>query len=309
MGNGFMKKVLPEANLQGSELRSYGRYRGFYVSIRVENSAYTIAINAKCVSEDVASRIQAFLLKYKIEQKAVSLAVYEDSSIRMVVAGGSWGPPIKKINAAVDDVVRFLQSEDCTSGCKVCGNTESSWYNINKNYENLCGNCIGELNVALEDHKEKKRSGKSNIITGLVGALLGSLIGVACWVLIYKLGYIAAITGVVMVVCTFKGYELLGGCLDIKGIIVSCLLSIVMLYFANQISWAWEIFNVFKAEYQITFFDAFRSTMDILKEVGMTREFYGDLAMGYIFTVIGGATVIIGALKGAKGNYKIEKVN
>ena len=56
-----------------------------------------------------------------------------------------------------------------------------------------------------------------NIITGAVGAFLGSLIGVACIVIVGQLGYVASVSGLVMGVCALKGYEKQkGGCgLDI----------------------------------------------------------------------------------------------
>ena len=52
--------------------------------------------------------------------------------------------------------------------------------------------------------EEKKRE---NVPAGIVGAFLGSLIGVACAVLIGQLGYVASISGLVMAVCALKGYE------------------------------------------------------------------------------------------------------
>ena len=51
--------------------------------------------------------------------------------------------------------------------------------------------------------EEKKRE---NVPAGIVGAFLGSLIGVACAVLIGQLGYVASISGLVMAVCALKGY-------------------------------------------------------------------------------------------------------
>ena len=62
--------------------------------------------------------------------------------------------------------------------------------------------------------EQKKRE---NVPAGIVGAFLGSLIGVACAVLIGQLGYVASVSGLVMAVCALKGYELLGGSLTKKG--------------------------------------------------------------------------------------------
>lgn len=42
-----------------------------------------------------------------------------------------------------------------------------------------------------------------------MGALLGSLVGVVSIIIFSQLGYVAALSGVIMAVCTLKGYEML----------------------------------------------------------------------------------------------------
>ena len=83
--------------------------------------------------------------------------------------------------------------------------------------------------------EQKKRE---NVPAGIVGAFLGSLIGVACAVLIGQLGYVASVSGLVMAVCALKGYELLGGSLTKKGALISSLLILVMTYLAHRLIWA-----------------------------------------------------------------------
>ena len=60
-----------------------------------------------------------------------------------------------------------------------------------------------------------------NVVTGIVGALLGAAIGAAAIILLDMAGYMAAISGVILAVCAYKGYELLGGKLSKTGIIIS----------------------------------------------------------------------------------------
>lgn len=40
---------------------------------------------------------------------------------------------------------------------------------------------------------------------------------------------------------------------------------LVMIYFANKISWAWEVYDAFR-DYNITFSEAYRATMEVIKE-------------------------------------------
>lgn len=48
----------------------------------------------------------------------------------------------------------------------------------------------------------------------------------------------AAISGVIMAVCALKGYELLGGKLTKKGVIISGVIMIVMTYVGDRVDWA-----------------------------------------------------------------------
>ena len=52
---------------------------------------------------------------------------------------------------------------------------------------------------------------KENIVGGIVGALLGSLLGMLSVLILSQLGYVAALSGVIMAVCVLEGYEMLGG--------------------------------------------------------------------------------------------------
>ena len=47
---------------------------------------------------------------------------------------------------------------------------------------------------------------KENILAGAVGAFLFSLVGGILWFVLYQIGYLAAISGLVGVICAVKGY-------------------------------------------------------------------------------------------------------
>ena len=80
----------------------------------------------------------------------------------------------------------------------------------------------------------------SNPVLGIIGAVIGACIGVVIWVVIYHLGFIAAIGGYAIAAGAMKGYELLGGSLDVKGICFSILVSLLMVFVANYVSWVVE---------------------------------------------------------------------
>ena len=130
-----------------------------------------------------------------------------------------------------------------------------------------------------------------------VGALIGSLIGAVVIVIVGQLGYVAAVSGLVMAICTLKGYEMLGKKLGTPGIIISCALMLLMIFLAYQADW-----SITAAQfYETDFFTAFRAMMDLIKEGYVdSGDYFGGLAQVYLFAVIGAVPTIIAMAKGAK---------
>lgn len=140
---------------------------------------------------------------------------------------------------------------------------------------------------------ENENTKKENLVFGIVGALLGSLIGVLLWVGIYSMGYIAAISGLVMVICGFKGYEMFAGGLSKKGVIATVIITIVMVYVSTHISYGLDIYNAFKDSYEITIFDGIRSVTSFVSEYPEIKSgFIKDLLMGYGFTALGAFSTV-----------------
>ena len=47
---------------------------------------------------------------------------------------------------------------------------------------------------------------KENVLAGAVGAFLFSLAGGILWFVLYQIGYLAALSGLIGVICAVKGY-------------------------------------------------------------------------------------------------------
>ena len=135
------------------------------------------------------------------------------------------------------------------------------------------------------------------MVAGTVGAFLGSLIGVACIVLISKLGYVSVASGVVMAVCSLKGYALLGGKLTKRGAVISSLLMIVMTYIANKLCFALAVMEVVSETEKISFFRIYQSIGQLLEDNELSRIFWGELVMLYLFTLAGGAAELFSAFR------------
>ncbi len=146
-----------------------------------------------------------------------------------------------------------------------------------------------------------KAKAGSNVVTGIIGALLGSLVGVALWVGIYKLGYIAGIAGAIMIVSAMFGYEKLGGSLDLKGIIISVVICIGMIYISERICISMELYEEFK-DYKyyfgdVSFSDCYKSMFAILKDAEKESVFWGELGIGYLLFAIASVSYIVKSVK------------
>lgn len=132
-----------------------------------------------------------------------------------------------------------------------------------------------------------------NVLTGVVGAIIGAVLGGASIVLLSQLGFVAAISGVILAVCTLKGYELLGGQLSKRGIIICCVLMAITPYIADRIDWAIIIAQTF-ADEGVTLGMAFAAVHDVIAESDMLVDYFTSLGMVYLFVVMGA----FGTLKG-----------
>ena len=145
-------------------------------------------------------------------------------------------------------------------------------------------------NQRIQQVEEKKE----NIIAGIVGAFLGTLIGLLCIVVVDQLGYMASISGVVMGVCAIKGYQLLAGKMSLKGIVISSVFMICVVYVSQQLSWAIDAADVLN----IDVFSAFRLIPEMIRQGAIDGGIYmKDLFMLYAFTALGAVPTIWNTIK------------
>lgn len=142
----------------------------------------------------------------------------------------------------------------------------------------------------LEEEKQE------HLAKGLLGAFLGSLLGVACILLISRLGYVSALSGVVMALFSLKGYERFAGALSKKGAFASIVLVLVMTWLANQLDFAIDI----ALGYGIPVWDVFLAVPALLREhVVDGGVFWGNLVLLYLFTLLGAVPVLHSGLTGS----------
>lgn len=304
-------KQLLDGNMTDHKKYISGTCKGFHVTVNTTpNGMYSFQISAHSENDPENAALRAFLENYKNAAPQIqSFNVYPNSIT--VVSTRTF--QIKKVpahmNEAILPIIDFLAENGYVSGCMECGAQEAplDFYNINGTHHYLCSDCAAKVEGTLFVRKQEILLHKSKLIPGIVGALLGSLIGCVVYFLIWQLGFIASAAGLVTAVCAFKGYEMLGGVVDKKGVFICIAMIIFSIYFANRLAWAYEAYSVYK-EIGAGFFMCFRVIKEIIKESDLTGEYYTNLVLSYLFTIFGSFQSVKNAFKASTGSYKVKKM-
>jgi len=131
---------------------------------------------------------------------------------------------------------------------------------------------------------QNSTSENDNILLGVIGAILGSIPGLLVWLLLSKLGVIAAISGIILISGTLLGYKLFAKQISTFGFIFCIVLVLFMVYFATKLSWCIEIYSECKDF--LTFKECFSEFSLLLKSADCTGSFIKDILMGYLITAI-----------------------
>ncbi len=96
------------------------------------------------------------------------------------------------------------------------------------------------------DNNVTENNSRENLLLGIVGALLFSLIGGVVYFLLNYVGYIAAISGFVTVYCAILGYKLFAKGLSKKGIIVSVIIAALIIVVSWYLCFCCDMLNVYE---------------------------------------------------------------
>lgn len=313
MGSVNLKKFADEIGLtyDKKHMCAYGSFQGYQILLDDVPSkrVFVATLNVNGGTPEQAQALNRAISTLAESNESVKSWAFEENTITLQLPIKGKGDHVEALRNTLNRVTEACRNNSMRSSCKFCGTNEGlAFYRLPYQSASICANCFEQAKGDLDTAQQDLKAQKSNIAGGIVGALLGSLVGVALWVIVYQLGYIAGIVGFVMAICCMKGYEMLGGKLNLPGIILSLLIAVGMLFFAENLALAVEIYNEYKVDFDITFFDAFRSVPEFLKEPEIMSAFIEDLAFGYLLMIVASASSIITTYKNANLKYDMERL-
>ncbi len=130
-----------------------------------------------------------------------------------------------------------------------------------------------------------------NILATLLAVLIGAALGGVCWIICFKLGRIAAISGCLAVMGAIWGWSKFGRRELTTGAWIFCvLIGVGMIFFANYVSYAWDIMDVINQSSpgRAQFTKILTNMPSLMKEMELWGSFAADLAMGLLFAALAG---------------------
>lgn len=148
---------------------------------------------------------------------------------------------------------------------------------------------------------------KENVLAGTVGALLFSLVGGILWFVLYQFGRLAAISGLVGVICSIKGYTFFAKKESFKGIIIAIIAALVVLLIAWYLCLAKDVYDAHQEWYNsglilspISFTESVKTAHLYLEDSEIAGAYLTDLGIGLLLCAVGSASYIATAVKRIK---------
>lgn len=133
-----------------------------------------------------------------------------------------------------------------------------------------------------------------NKIAGTVGAFLFALVGGLAFYLLYQVGKLAAISGIIGVSCALVGYRLFAKRESRYGTVIAVVMAALVIVLAWYLCLAQDVYEAYKEwyesgdiDYQVGYFTAVRYAYRFLEEPDIARGYLADLIIGLLLCVAG----------------------
>ena len=148
-----------------------------------------------------------------------------------------------------------------------------------------------------------------NVIAGIGGAFLFSLAGGAVWFGLYMAGFIAALSGIVGVICAFKGYSIFSKKESMKGLVISTVMALIVIIAAWYLCLSYDVYQAYQEWFEIgeidftlTYSESVQIAYMFLEDPAVATGYLTDLGLGLVFCIIGAGSYVVNMAKKIKAN-------
>ena len=110
---------------------------------------------------------------------------------------------------------------------------------------------MNEQNISSQKNMGPVIQNEENVLFGIVGALLFALAGGALYFVLYQIGILASISGLVCVICAIKGYSFFSKRESLRGVVISILIAILVLTAAWYFCLSYDVYRAYQEWYYL----------------------------------------------------------
>ena len=154
-----------------------------------------------------------------------------------------------------------------------------------------------EVAEELSQHKE-------NVVAGIAGAFLFSLVGGVLWYFLFRVGIWAGVSGIAGVLAAVRGYTCFAKKQSLMGIAISIITAVLVLVAAWYLCLATDVYHVYKfwhqtgkIDYEISFGQAISIAHTYFSDQDIAFAYLKYLGIGVAFCFFAGFLTVAKHLK------------
>ena len=282
---------------------AYGIMQGYETSLRspspMEQSAYYIHVNFYATDEkkqEIAAELGRTGIKLTATPSAYGLTICFPAAFA--------GTLVKNLPVLFDRLIALLKQNElpgadtCPYDGKPLIEAEKKRCSINGFYVTLNNDCVSSINRQIEEENRAFANAPNNYMQGICGALLGGIVGAACTIALYYIGFVSSLSAIIAVLLGAFLYRKFGGKPNVMMIVIVSVVSLILIGAAFFVSYLIAAGTAAaEAGLHMSALDALLICLD---DSEFARAFYSDLIMLFVFTIVGIALVIASLIKQIK---------
>lgn len=211
-----LKKLANENGMKVANGLAYGTFRGYSAAFWDGSGTKTMMLSTSIRDVDAKSEFFSRLgqVNYQKEYRVRELTTMDDGIV--VVFNDTVGT-LKKMDEFFNFFFPILDACGATKAdvCSCCGQPfdgTESWLLVNDAPVKLHRACRERIESdTRREEAAAKENDTGNYGMGLLGAFLGAVLGASVWALIYMLGRVSVVGGLIIALFAVKGYDILHG--------------------------------------------------------------------------------------------------
>ena len=301
-----LKKLGAEFGLTAGKGRVYGLLEGFPVSMWDGAGTKNMLIylgEPRDAAEDAQTDLQALLPRELEAYRIMQYELVDDLPLLLVVFHDNPGT-LKRIRQFLQEAVPALREAGLSQVyyCAQCGKAFEGAPEIDLvdgTPVPVHAYCQEDFAREIEEDEREEREQlrqesaeallDGSILKGILGAFLGALVGAIPWIIIYLLGYISSLGGILIGAGAVYGYKKFSGRAGVACVVSAVAFTALMVPLATFAGDAAELFKLFvtgeMAPLQMRDYGwLFRSVLDTAE---WRESFRQNVLQGYGFAALG----------------------